>query len=590
MANKRTAQDLDRERRTRAFAKAHAKAQKRCFPKRIEDLAMTGLGAQMPGDRMIERSGLGFLEARGGRRADEPVEDDRDPVGPRPCDGSGHGCQLAPAEAAQQIKRRFLTVAGDARFDDLALDRQPVVIDARAASGPAARITAEKRSGQRSSRCRIADPHLARDNKIRPRFHRLPSGGEGRDALRLAHRGAGREVGSRCLKRQRMHIERRSGKLGKLVDRSTASVEIGDHLGRDLGGKGRHASRGDAVIARKDKHLRHPAAGRGITAPADIPLGQILEPAQRTRWLGQLGVAVPGSRSGLGIGAGQSAQNRVKFGERREGSGHFHPSLQRSPLLFTAGHRKGKAALIELADIARALGLLTRLPVRVDAEAAMARGARAAWAWPLVGLLLGGLAAGAGYGAALFWSSPFIGAIIAAGLMTVLTGAMHEDGLADCADGFFGSHDRERRLAIMKDSQIGTFGVMALGLVMLLKIAALSLLLAEDGLPLALIAAAMLSRAGMVLLMRLPNARADGLSRAVGTPPGSTAGLAVAIAGLGALLCLGWPALGAFAVAVLAVSACAAIARSKIGGQTGDVLGASQQIGEVAVLLTLAAL
>ncbi|MFQ6553168.1 adenosylcobinamide-GDP ribazoletransferase [Aestuariibius insulae] len=246
--------------------------------------------------------------------------------------------------------------------------------------------------------------------------------------------------------------------------------------------------------------------------------------------------------------------------------------------------------MIELADIARALGLLTRLPVPVDAEAAMARGARAAWAWPLVGMLVGGGAAVAGYGAALLWSSPLIAAVIALGLMTVLTGAMHEDGLADCADGFFGSHERERRLAIMKDSRIGTFGVMALVFITLLKVAALAILLAEPAIPLGLVVAAMLSRSMMVPLMWLPNARTNGLSRAVGTPPGSALSLALATACVASLLVLGWSALTAIVAAVLAAMACAAIARSKIGGQTGDVLGATQQISETAVLLTLAAL
>jgi adenosylcobinamide-GDP ribazoletransferase len=245
--------------------------------------------------------------------------------------------------------------------------------------------------------------------------------------------------------------------------------------------------------------------------------------------------------------------------------------------------------IAEPADIARALGLLTRLPVPVDGPAAMARGARAAWAWPLAGAILALIAGGVG-ATALWWG---VTAPIAAGLILatqiILTGALHEDGLADSADGLWGGHTRDRRLEIMKDSRIGTFGVLALILSVGLRWVALSALII-GGIPwAALIGVAMLSRWPMVALMAaLPPARPGGLSAAVGRPPAPTVWLAGALAILGLIL-LGWSALPV-ALAVLGLTALiAAVAQSRIGGQTGDILGASQQVTETAALILLTA-
>ncbi len=247
--------------------------------------------------------------------------------------------------------------------------------------------------------------------------------------------------------------------------------------------------------------------------------------------------------------------------------------------------------LIELADIGRAFGLLTRIPVPVDGDKAMARGARAAWAWPLVGLALG-LAAGLiGAAAHAIWASPFLAAAMTMATLSLLSGAMHEDGLADCADGFFGAHDKARRLEIMKDSRIGAYGVLALILTSLLRLAVLALLFQEGCALAAITTAAILSRAAMVPPMHaLPQARTDGLSQSVGRPPRETMLAALGLATIGARVLTGSSANAAIAIANLAAVGCAAIAKSKIGGQTGDVLGAAQQIVELTTLLTLAAL
>ena len=242
---------------------------------------------------------------------------------------------------------------------------------------------------------------------------------------------------------------------------------------------------------------------------------------------------------------------------------------------------------MRLRDILLALVLLTRLPLPRLPDSAFARQAKAAWAYPLAGLavalpacVLGALALAAGLPA-----GPAAGLVMT--VQVLLTGAMHEDGLADVADGFWGGFTRERRLEIMKDSRIGAYGVLALVLILILRWSALTALIGAGGIW-ALAGVAALSRAPMAVLMaRMPNARQTGLSQSVGRP---AVGAALAAAVLGAacaLLFAGAAGFAAIAATALAAAGMAAVARGKIGGQTGDVLGATQQLGETAALLAL---
>ena len=242
-------------------------------------------------------------------------------------------------------------------------------------------------------------------------------------------------------------------------------------------------------------------------------------------------------------------------------------------------------------DVPAALGLLSRLPVRVDVERATARGARAAWAYPLAGLVLALLAAGVAQIALWLGVQAPIAAGLALACLVLTTGAMHEDGLADAADGLWGGWDKVRRLEIMKDSRIGAYGVLALILGLGLRWQALAIAIDHGLLWPALIATAMLSRAMMVPLMaRLPHARDTGLSRSVGRPEIATSRIAEGI-GLGAaLLCFGLAGLWLIVGALAAATACALIAKAKIGGQTGDILGATQQVTEITLLILIAAL
>ncbi len=172
--------------------------------------------------------------------------------------------------------------------------------------------------------------------------------------------------------------------------------------------------------------------------------------------------------------------------------------------------------------------------------------------------------------------------------MILTTGAMHEDGLADTADGFWGGFTPARRLEIMRDSQIGTYGVVALCLSLGLRWSALAALV-NTGDIWVLLPVAMLSRAAMpAMMVSLPNARTDGLSQQVGTPRRRHAIVALVLAGFCGLIMLGvLKTLLCAAALALAIILLRRLALAKIGGRTGDVLGASQQLCELGCLLTL---
>jgi len=246
----------------------------------------------------------------------------------------------------------------------------------------------------------------------------------------------------------------------------------------------------------------------------------------------------------------------------------------------------GVAARAE--DVVDALRFFTRLPLPAS------RGfdfARIAWAAPVAGAAVGLIGAVALAAAAALGLPPFVAAALAIAAMVGVTGALHEDGLADVADGFGGGATRERKLAIMRDSRIGSFGAAALMLSLMLRAGALSAALAHGvwGAAAALVLAAAVSRAGALApLATLAPARPDGAGAAAAkglAPPGFAAccGVAAAIAlGLGlAALGLGL-ALAALVAAALGAAAMTALAQRQIGGQTGDVAGAAQQAAEIA--------
>lgn len=246
-----------------------------------------------------------------------------------------------------------------------------------------------------------------------------------------------------------------------------------------------------------------------------------------------------------------------------------------------------KRPLVDLLDVPASIGLLTRLPVRVDGEWATQRGAAAAWAYPIVGLIVGCIAVIGMIISTAMGLHAQVTALIGVATLTIITGAMHEDGLADTTDGLWGGWDPAQRLKIMKDSYIGTYGVLAIVLSLVMRWLLLTELVELDA-GTTLIGAAMLSRTAMVGVMTwLPNARDNGLSRKVGRPSRRIAGIAVGIAIIGAMGFIGDLAVGAIIVVGIVATGCGAIANAKIGGQTGDILGAVQQITETSVMLYL---
>jgi adenosylcobinamide-GDP ribazoletransferase len=242
-------------------------------------------------------------------------------------------------------------------------------------------------------------------------------------------------------------------------------------------------------------------------------------------------------------------------------------------------------------DIRTGILFCTRLPLPHALPVEGAEVARASWALPIAGALVGAL------GASVYWLAHAVGlapwpvAALALAATVALTGCLHEDGLADTADGFGGGATRERKLEIMRDSRIGTYGVCAVALSLALRIGALASLADPALVAPALIAAHAAARASLPAFMRaLPQARADGLATAAGQPPRASVMASAAIGILALVLGLGALRAGiALLLLVLAFGALARLAKKQVGGQTGDVLGALEQSGEILVLLVAAA-
>jgi adenosylcobinamide-GDP ribazoletransferase len=241
-------------------------------------------------------------------------------------------------------------------------------------------------------------------------------------------------------------------------------------------------------------------------------------------------------------------------------------------------------------EFAIAAGVLTRFPIASNATEPGAIAA-SGWAFPLVGGGIGALCAAAFFVAGLLGLPVGPAALLAVATGIAATGALHEDGLADTADGFGGGRDRDRKLAIMRDSAHGTYGVVALVLGVGLRATAIATIRDPVFAGLALIAAHAASRAILPpAMLLLQPVRADGLGAAAGRPSRTVAISAALIGAVITLATLG-PLTGALALllAGAAVALAGMLARRQIGGYTGDVLGFFQQIGEIVMLLVAAA-
>lgn len=263
------------------------------------------------------------------------------------------------------------------------------------------------------------------------------------------------------------------------------------------------------------------------------------------------------------------------------------------------GNGRGGGGLLGWTDDFRiCLAFLSRLPVPAPEGHGATLGA-AMRALPAAGLVIGAIG-GLVCVAALFVSlpAPLVAMITVAALLFV-TGALHEDGLADVADGFGGGVTADRKLDIMKDSRIGSYGVLALICMVMLKIFAIMEVLASGVGSFALLAmfAALgaWSRTFCVSLMAsTANARAQGLAANAGRPGQMAHGTALLTGALAALILL-WSTFGFLTtIAVFAASAAAfwlvrKLALRQIGGHTGDVAGTVQVVCETTMLIVLAA-
>lgn len=244
-------------------------------------------------------------------------------------------------------------------------------------------------------------------------------------------------------------------------------------------------------------------------------------------------------------------------------------------------------------DLVVAARFLTRAPLPAI-DTGDRKLMRAGWCFPVVGAVIGGA------GGLVAWLGLSLGlpaaasALLAIAATALVTGALHEDGLADLADGFGGGRDKERKIAIMRDSRIGTYGVLALIFAVGLKVSAITTILNAGDLAItlfALIAAHAGARALLPLVaLVLENASNSGLADMAGKPKTSTTQAALAIAA--ALFVVLLPFSTALIAALAGCAAAAALgllARRQIGGYTGDVLGAVEQGAETAILLGIAA-
>ncbi|MFZ5913524.1 MAG: adenosylcobinamide-GDP ribazoletransferase [Pseudomonadota bacterium] len=241
-------------------------------------------------------------------------------------------------------------------------------------------------------------------------------------------------------------------------------------------------------------------------------------------------------------------------------------------------------------DIYIAFVFLTRLPLPARQNIDQASFTRALRFSPLAGAFVGA-AAGSFYWLGLSFNlSSFLSALIGVAVALLLTGGLHEDGLSDTMDGFSGGWDRDHRLQIMSDSHIGAHGALALLLTLLIRAGCIAQLSSAVAVMSALIAAGALSRVMMYGAMGLLSpARQEGLGFSAGRPAPEQQWICLGLGFFIALLALPFDtALSATLAAILGGGCMGLMAKRKIGGHTGDILGAVQVIAELSALVYLA--
>lgn len=245
----------------------------------------------------------------------------------------------------------------------------------------------------------------------------------------------------------------------------------------------------------------------------------------------------------------------------------------------------------------RALAFLSRLPVSprwfAGYDGSLNDSVRG---FPLAGMIIALPASVVLLVAALLDLPEIVTALLTVTALIIISGALHEDGLADVADGFYGGTTIERRLEIMKDSTIGSYGTLVLIVSVFFRTALLATIIDELGSFHALVAVIGTEAATRAVLVKfwqsLPSVRAGGVADRAGTPNAEGANFALILGGVA--LAISYGAAGGLLAVIVAAGLTAlvffgfsALCQEKIGGQTGDTLGALQQLATISLLLGL---
>lgn len=240
-------------------------------------------------------------------------------------------------------------------------------------------------------------------------------------------------------------------------------------------------------------------------------------------------------------------------------------------------------------DAGTTLSFMTRIPVP-SASGTSGNLARSHRIFPLIAAMIGAVI-GAIYLILSELNVPALAAAaIALGVSAALTGALHEDGLADTADGFGGGRDKAAKLEIMRDSRLGTYGALALLVAFAARVAALASLPPVQAVAALAVAYAIGRSALTVLAATMPYARSDGLAANAGRPGAPTVVASIGVSLVIAIVLLPLPLVAkAILIAAATAGAVATLAMRQIGGHTGDVLGAAEHCTETLLLLLFAA-
>lgn len=263
------------------------------------------------------------------------------------------------------------------------------------------------------------------------------------------------------------------------------------------------------------------------------------------------------------------------------------PSPCNIPINYGSGLRK-IPLMNFLKDIRIVTGFMTRLPVTWPQNSTMADLAGAMWAMPVVGVIVGMITGLALWLGGLFPWPVVVTVIIAVMVQILVTGALHEDGLADVADGFGGGVTARQKRDIMADSRIGSYGVLALIISVTLKIVLLGTPPTWADTFFIWTAAMVLSRGVLpVVMIMFSAAKTDGLGANAGKPSATCAGTALLLAFIIAGILIPWlAAITAVIMVFMTAFLLASLAKFQIGGYTGDVLGTIVGASEIVALMT----